>query len=209
MPKKKVRKTTKKTTTPTPPVEETSTVDEGQKDFLPDFKEGPNIVDLLKAVEKDPEGCVPKPLPEAPAYDPLPSFGEGPRRTPQFLDPHPVTSVEKEAHQHARAEQENFWIKAVVAQNAKKPHSLIWLEAKREYQNRRVGPVQNWPPDIVVLVEQKFRSLLEDPNFLRPLVRFQIRINNSPQVMPMTLWATYAATVEALRLVLEENFEEL
>lgn len=193
MPKKKVRKTTKKTTAPTPPVEEIGTRYEGQKDSIPDFEGEPGC---------PPPKIAPK---SSPVHDPLPSFGEGPRR----MEPHPVTSQEKASREHARDEQENFWIAAITAQNSKKPHGLLWLEAQREYQNRRIGPVQNWPPKISTLVEQKFRSLIEDPNFLRSLVRFHIRINNTPQVMPMTLYATYAATVEALRLVLEDNFDEI
>lgn len=191
MPKKKVRKTTKKTITP-----------ETTKAPVPEVDPFERIAEIADVMVGPTEEIAPKP---APAYDPLPSFGEGPRR----MEPHPVTSQDKASQEHARDEQENFWIAAITAQNSKKPYGLLWLEAQREYQNRRIGPVQNWPPKISTLVEQKFRSLIEDPNFLRPLVRFHIRINNTPQVMPMTLYTTYAATVEALRLVLEDNFEEL
>lgn len=201
MPKKKVQKTTPKKTPQTQqdpqtaPVEEIGTRYEEQEDFLPDFEGEP--------------GCDPAVWPEPPkphpVVDPLPSFGEGPRR----LEPHPVTPKDKADREHARNEQENFWIASIIAQNSKKPYGLLWLEAQREYQNRKIGPVQNWPSKISMLVEQKFRSLTEDLSFLRPLVRFHIRINNTPQVMPMTLYATYAAAVEALRLVLEDNFDEI
>jgi len=176
------------------PTEEIGTCYEGQKDFIPDFEGEPVCPPGPKIAPKS-----------SPAYDPLPSFGEGPRR----LEPHPVSSKDKLTREHARNEQENFWIAAIIAQNSKKPHGLLWLEAQREYQNRKIGPVQNWPSEISTLVEQKFRSLIEDPTFLHPLVRFHIRINNTPQVMPMTLYATYAATVGALQWVLEDNFDEI
>lgn len=224
MPKKKLKKTPQKTITPgttkasvpeeapfermadvmAGPTAEIGTCYEGQTDLIPDFEGEPGCPPdpkVAPSLEPDDMECPDPPY----VRDLLPSFGEGPRR----LEPHPVNPQDKNSREQARNEQETFWIGSVIAQNSKKPHGLLWLEAQREYQNRRIGPVQNWPLKISTLVEQKFRSLIEDQNFLRPLVRFHIRINNTPQVMPMTLYATYAATVEALRVVLEDNFEEI
>lgn len=174
------------------PDEEVGTRFEGQKpeNILPDFEEVP----------------VPtKPVKAAPVRDPLPPFGEGPRQP----KPHPVTAKEKKARKHALREQENFWIQAVIDQNTKTTKRILWLGAQREYQNRRAGPVPNWSPKIAARVQKKFLELVEDFDFLRPVVRFHLQVFNSPQQMTMALLANHMATFEALRKVLEDHSEEI
>lgn len=206
--------TPKETSPPTPPIEAAA-------DPLPDFYEGEpghippinqveieipeNREDEIRVAVDHDDGPITVPFVPEPhlVHDPLPSFEEGPRVSP----PHLVHPREKEGEK-GRDARAMFWVSQIQGQNSKSPEGVLWVQAQREYSVCRVGPVGNWPRKVAAQVERRFFRLLEDPEFLRPIIHFHLSISNTPQLMSMTIYSNHAAAMEALRLVIVEYYDE-